>query len=133
AVSVCRSEAQRRGSAMELIVRTESDGRVALVGRPARLDETKEQPTRGGSVLLVLPAGYTLDHESGIADAPGSASADAQGGSDDSQAAGSAKDEEAGPKPLVVFWASGAASKGPGLYLHTRDGRVMGAEINSFT
>lgn len=141
AVSVCRSEAQRRGTAMELVARKESDGRVALVGRPARLDEgakdskdsknSTDNEGRGGQVLLVLPQGYSIDHESGPVEPTDTASTDAQDSAPSVAAA--LLDEEISPKPLVVFWASGAASKGPGLYLHTRDGRVMGAEINSFT
>jgi type II secretory pathway pseudopilin PulG len=137
AVSVCRSEAQRRGTPMELVTRKESDGRVALVGRPARLDESSKNPReenegRGGQVLLVLPQGYSIDHESGPAE-PSSESAAADAKASEPSVAAALLDEEIAARPLVVFWASGAASKGPGLYLHTRDGRVMGAEINSFT
>jgi len=131
AVSVCRSEAQRRGTPMELVARKESDGRVSLVGRPARLDESSKEKPHSGQVLLVLPQGYSINHESAAPEQPdlsvGTSENDAPAG------IAASTQEDAVPKPLVVFWASGATAKGSGLYLHTRDGRVMGAEINSFT
>jgi prepilin-type N-terminal cleavage/methylation domain-containing protein len=139
AVSVCRSEAQRRGTPMELVARKGSDGRVALVGRPAKFEDTsREQQTRTGQVLMVLPHGYSIDHDSGSAAASASdaTTADsAQQVEDDPAPAADESSDEEDPSaaPLIVFWASGGASKGSGLYLHTRDGRVMGAEINSFT
>jgi Tfp pilus assembly protein FimT len=136
AVSVCRSEAQRRGTPMELVARKESDGRVSIVGRPARLDDnTKESGGSTGQVLLVLPQGYSIDHDSGTSvESSGSPTAsdnsDSQPGETRTAAAAS---EDDGPKPLIVFWANGGASKGSGLYLHGKGGRVVGAEINSFT
>src|SRR5437764_1030875 len=64
AVSVCRSEAQRRGTAMELITRTESDGRMALMTRVAGPEEKGgEAAPMGGQLLMVLPPGYSVDHE----------------------------------------------------------------------
>ena len=147
AVSVCRSEAKRRGTPMELVTRKGSDGRVSLVGRPASLEspETeKKDGAKGGQVLLILPLGYSLDRESGVAE-PG-----AEGSDDptpDDTKVEEPKDKGGAPmtvkkllgeedefdKPLVVFWASGGATTGSGLYMHGKNGRVVGAEINSFT
>ncbi len=142
AVSVCRSEAQRRGTPMELVTRKESDGRVSIVGQPAKFDKSKESGnkagSKGGQVLMVLPQGYSIDHESGMAgstDAPASTSSD-ETGDDAAPAIAPTPDtdeDDSTPKPLVVFWASGGASKCPGLFLHGRGGRLAGAEINSFT
>jgi hypothetical protein len=127
---------------MELVTRKESDGRVSLVGQPAKFDKSKQSDakagSKGGQVLMVLPHGYSIDHESGVAgstDAPASTSSDETG--DDAAPAPATKtdsdEDDSTPKPLVVFWASGGASKGSGLYLHGRGGRLAGAEINSFT
>jgi hypothetical protein len=139
AVSVCRSEAQRRGTPMELVTRKESDGRVAILGRPAKLDPTaKVTLPKGGQVLLVLPHGYSIDHESGLAsetesDRPSGSVSDSNDSSDVPPIQPAEAEDDSTPKPLVVFWASGGASSGSGLYLHGRGGRVVGAEINSFT
>jgi prepilin-type N-terminal cleavage/methylation domain-containing protein len=138
AVSVCRSEAQRRGAPMEIVTRKESDGRVALVSRPATLNPTATVTLpKGGQVLLVLPHGYCIDRDSGAASTtePEHPSGSAGDESDGSEvpAPPSETEDDGTPKPLVVFWASGGASAGSGLYLHGRGGRVVGAEINSFT
>jgi hypothetical protein len=141
AVSVCRSEAQRRGTPMELVTRKESDGRVSLVGRPAKFDESKQSGSstgsKGGQVLMVLPHGYSIDHDSGVADSTDSSVASSdEADSDVAPAPAPTPDtdeDDSTPKPLVVFWASGGASRGPGLFLHGRGGRLVGAEINSFT
>jgi type II secretory pathway pseudopilin PulG len=137
AVSVCRSEAQRRGTPMELVVRKESDGRVSLVGRPARLGEqSREQQASGGQVLMVLPGGYSIDEDSGQAGPPDpevGPSENTNPGSDKVAAPTADASEAPSETQLVVFWASGGASKGAGLYLHGKGGRVVGAEINSFT
>lgn len=139
AVSVCRSEAQRRGTPMELVARKGTDGRVTLLGRPATIEDTsREQQTRTGQVLMVLPPGYSIDHDSGAAGASDAASDSAPAAEDsdvpeEAAAPAAPADQDTSGKSLVVFWASGGTSKGGGLFLHTRDGRVMGAEINSFT
>src|SRR5438552_3063359 len=73
AVSVCRSEAQRRGTTMELVTRLGSDGRVSLVGRAAHTEEAKSDQTAWGQVLMILPQGYSVDHDSGLAPGPDSA------------------------------------------------------------
>lgn len=139
AVSVCRSEAQRRGTPMELVAKKGTDGRVTLLGRPATIEDTsREQQTRTGQVLMVLPQGYSIDHDSGAAAASSGASESAPAAEDsdvpdEAPVPAAPADQDPSGKSLVVFWASGGTSKGSGLFLHTRDGRVMGAEINSFT
>ena len=111
---------------------------MALVSRPATLNPgAMVTLPKGGQVLLVLPHGYCIDRDSGVASTtePDHSPASASDDTDNSEAplASSDAENDSTPKPLVVFWASGGASAGSGLYLHGRGGRVVGAEINSFT
>src|SRR4051812_23589846 len=72
AVSVCRSEAQRRGTNMELVTSRGTDGRMSLVGRPAATEATtaENEVKPPGQILMTLPPGYTFDEVGPVGSAP---------------------------------------------------------------